>query len=171
MGQLLTLDHQETDQQLDSSFSAARFRHPALNLFPPNETVVLACIDYREYGREGFLITSAGNIPHQHVLDDLHLILPGKKLLVLRCHTDCAKSKAEVPKMVGELESDYAERVEEHTLRRLWRDAETLLQDYGVKAALRNGLQFLAGRFDVHSQETEYFFRRSKSLVRSALEE
>ena len=136
-----------------------------LNMLEHREIVAITCIDHRECNREGFLLTSAGNIPHTHLMEDLHLILKGRKALILRCHTDCAKSKAELPRIINESEQDYSERLEVHTLKRLWRDARVLLSDKVVQNALCNGLRFCAEKFDVRTGQVEYFERQSSALI------
>lgn len=134
------------------------------------DIVVISCIDYRESGRHGFLLTSAGNIPHPSLIEDLHLVLPNKKFLVLQGHSDCAKSMREVgPQKEGEPDTLYKGRVDLHTLKRLWRDAERLLSDPDVKDAVRNGMRFCAAFRDVTRGETVYLEDRSRELVRSIL--
>ena len=98
-------------------------------------------------------------------MDDLHLVLKEKKALILRCHTDCAKSKAELPRGERENDIEYSERLERHTLSRMWRDAQVLLRDPEVADAIRGGMVFSMARFNTTNGEAEYFQRESNRLV------
>lgn len=141
----------------------------ALKSVQANEAITITCIDYREGKREGYLLTSAGNIPHPKLLDDLHLVLDGKKALILRCHSDCAKSKSEVKRKLGEALDVYLVRVEAHTLERLWKSTRELLADPAVKKAVRDGLLFCAAKYDVVTGETTYFEEESNRLVKQVV--
>lgn len=136
-----------------------------LKTLDPSSVVTISCIDYREQGRQSYLLTSAGNVVHPTLLEDLHLVLSGKHALVLRAHTDCAKSKREVPRIPGECDRDYSSRVEERTLQRLWQQARILLGDPEVQAAILNGLGFCVGRLDIVSGKTSWFQKASCRLV------
>ena len=136
-----------------------------LHSIHPSDIITITCIDYRERPREGYLLTSAGNIPHPHLMEDLHLVLNEKKALILRCHTDCAKSKAELPRGEREDDIEYSERLERHTLNRMWRDAQVLLRDPEVADAMKGGMVFLMARFNTTNGKAEYFHEESNRLV------
>ena len=135
----------------------------------PDQIITITCVDYREHAREGFLFTSAGNVVNKYLVDDLHLILPGKKMLLLRGHTDCAKSKKEVPQQIGEDLSSYHERVERRTLERLWDQARVLLTDAEIRAGIGSGLRFCAAMLDTHTGLVRYYERQSALLISEAL--
>jgi len=158
---------QDWSQSADIETGEQKYRDFAtlMEVTPRSETIAISCVDYREKGREGYLLTSAGAVPHDHLMDDLHLILPGKRLLLLRGHTDCAKSKAQVARIEDEPEADYSTRVEAQTMKRLWAAAETLLGDDAVKNAMNDGLKFCVALYDVLRSETIYFERESAELA------
>lgn len=131
----------------------------------PKDIVYVTCVDCREIGREGFLFTSAGNIPHAQMLEDIHLVLSGKKLIVLQCHTDCAKSKFECPREDHEPLDVYKERLEEHTLARTWRSAQFLLEDSAIMNGILNGMKFMVARHNVETDKVEYFERETSELI------
>ncbi|RIL06728.1 MAG: hypothetical protein DCC75_10620, partial [Proteobacteria bacterium] len=108
----LLLRNEDFGETLRSSIPAL------LRELPKDSIVSISCIDYRIGELPGYHLTSAGNIPHGALVEDLHLVLPEKKLLLLSCHTDCAKSKTQLPRMEGETEESYSVRLEAHTLAR-----------------------------------------------------
>ncbi len=136
-----------------------------LRIIDRKDVVTVTCIDYREHDREGYLLTSAGNIPHSHLMNDLHLILAGKQALILRSHTDCAKSKAETFKHPGESDELYRDRVEMRTLERMWDSARILLSDPSIQNAIRGGMRFCMCLNALNLNYTHYFEKHSAALV------
>ena len=133
----------------------------------PHEIAYITCMDFRELPRHGYTLSCAGAIPHAEIRSGLELVLPQTKLLILRAHTDCAKSKAETVRRQNESDNGYAARVEARTIERLWEGAITLLSDPAVAAAIEGGMVFCMALLDVESRQVEYFERQSSELVKS----
>lgn len=148
-------DHKHVTREVPEIFRGLRAQ----------DIVYVTCVDCREIGREGFLFTSAGNIPHPQMLEDIHLVLSGKKLMVLQCHTDCAKSKYECPREDHEPLDIYKARLEEHTLARTWKSAQFLLEDSAIINGILNGMKFIVARHNVETDKVEYFERETSELV------
>ena len=136
----------------------------SLEEFHPSTIITVTCMDYRVQRRRGFLLTSAGNIVHPTMLADIHLILPGKKAILLQAHTDCQKTKSEVARIRGESEEAYQARVEQRTMERLWENARVLMNDQLIAKAIENGMLFCASLFDVNARKVTYFEKESRSL-------
>ena len=128
-------------------------------------------MDLRELPRHGYTLSCAGAIPHEEIRAGLELVLPSTKLLLLRGHTDCAKSKAETARYPDESANAYAARVEARTLERLWEGAVTLLSDRAVAKAIEDGMVFCMALLDVETRQVEYFERQSNELVRKICRE
>lgn len=132
----------------------------------PQQIACITCMDFRELPRHGYTLSCAGAIAHDEIISGLSLVLPKTKLLVLRAHTDCAKSKAEVERRSGESDDNYSARVEARTLERLWESAITLLQDHNVSDAIKNGMVFCMELLDVETRQIEYLEAQSISLIK-----
>ena len=133
----------------------------------PNQIACITCMDFRELPRHGYTLSCAGAIPHDEIRSGLALVLPQTELLLLRAHTDCAKSKAETARRSDESDRSYAARVEARTIERLWEGAITLLSDHAVQAAIERGMVFCMALLDVESRQVEYFEKQSRQLVSS----
>jgi len=137
---------------------------------PPQQIVKITCMDWREGDRGAYLLTSVGAVVHAHLVGDLELVLTGKKIILLQGHSDCAKSKAECPRKEGEHPEDYARRVDDWTILRLWRSAGALLEIPSIREAMMNqGLELCVAFNDLSRQRVRYFERESAELVRSKL--
>jgi len=134
---------------------------------PPNEVVTVTCADYRELARSSYLFTSVGAEINPGVIEGIDFILNrGGNFLELRGHTDCARSKSEVPREPAELEENYLFRVNQHTLRKLWSQAEILLKHSGIaERLLRGSLEFCVSLLDVETGKIAYYETESRELV------
>ncbi len=134
----------------------------------PSDVIKITCIDWRGGDRGAYLLTSAGAVVHSAMVEDLGLVLAGKKALLLQGHSDCAKSKAECPRFSGETDSHYAKRVDEWSLVRLWRNAGRLLDVPEVqRAILEDGLKFCVAFHDVARNKVKFFERETAELLGS----
>lgn len=131
----------------------------------------LGCVDPRcPKGGDGvFYFGSAGGEVNEGHLRNIQKLLPIMEELDYITHTDCKFSFIHlgIPLHKEYTEEELA-RAEEETTRRRIRSVRVLLNDAAVRTAIRRGMKFRVGSYNVATQEIEWLDLELAQLMKSA---